>query len=180
MPVTVPDERLNQKNVGSMFSDHFVCVMEAMRTAANTIPLIPPEDCSHPLFADTSVAHNHNATSARAVALFSRFASLASRGDQCKHFNLYVLHKSFVPPGFPYRGRLRSIAPTSQPDLVRQAGCDSVPGRRGACNRSPCAASISKAFGAAANSPDGLAIRPYHLFQFFVNFREGVDGEFQA
>ena len=54
-------ERLDEQNIGPMLSDQFLRVIKTMRAAADMISLVAPDDCSHPLFADTSVSHYYYA-----------------------------------------------------------------------------------------------------------------------
>ena len=58
--VTIFKERIDQQNIGLMFSDQFARFMETVDMAANMVPLVAPDDCSHPLFADTRVPHHHD------------------------------------------------------------------------------------------------------------------------
>ena len=60
--VTIFQEWLDQKNVRLMLADQFSSVKEAMRAAANVIPLVAPNDCGHALFADTRVPHHYDPT----------------------------------------------------------------------------------------------------------------------
>jgi hypothetical protein len=59
-PVMIFKERVDQQNIRSMFSNQFARVTETVGTATNMIPLVAPDDCSHPLFADTRVPHHHD------------------------------------------------------------------------------------------------------------------------
>src|SRR6266513_2381455 len=52
--ITIFQEWLDQKNIRLMLADQFSSVKEAMRAAANVIPLVAPNDCGHALFADTT------------------------------------------------------------------------------------------------------------------------------
>lgn len=44
-----------------MLSDQFPGVVKTMRAAADMIPLVAPDDCSHPLFADTRISDDYYA-----------------------------------------------------------------------------------------------------------------------
>lgn len=58
--VSIFEEWFDQVNIGLVFSNQFARVIGAMRASANTIPLVAPADCSHPLLADARVSHDHD------------------------------------------------------------------------------------------------------------------------
>jgi hypothetical protein len=60
--VTIFKERIDQQNIGVMFSDQFARIVKTVCAAANMISFIAPDDGSHPLFADARVPHHHDPT----------------------------------------------------------------------------------------------------------------------
>ena len=58
--VTIFQERFDQKNIGLIFSNQLARVVKTVGAPANMKSLVASDDCGHPLFAHTSVSHDHD------------------------------------------------------------------------------------------------------------------------
>src|SRR5438046_10415748 len=77
--VTIFKERLDQQNIGLMFSNKFSRIIETVGIAANMISLVASDDSSHHLFPDTRVPRHHYSTQRNKCTSFPPFIYGLSR-----------------------------------------------------------------------------------------------------